>query len=114
MRKSISLIVLAIIVLSVVACGPTSRLNETNTLVATRVINAVDAYLDGGSLNSVRTVVEREMGNVDDSCDTAFLLSARLITLNAELFHSSVRGEDVEAIRGFRNGVAELAGIRNR
>ena len=114
MKKLIAVMAMvALSALVLVACAPTSQLNETNTLVARRAIEATDRYLDGGSLDSARSAVERERGNVDDSDEKSFSLDSRLLILQTALTASALQ-ENVTSVREARNGVAELAGIKDR
>jgi len=114
MRAIITALVL-VATMSLVACTPSSQLNETNTLVATRVVAVADRYLDGnGTLRDIRTVIDRERGNIDEDDDKAFFLTISFSTMSTVVLASETRGEDVPRIREARNKVAELAGIRKR
>ena len=114
--KKLIICFLVLIALSVTACTPSSSLNETNTLVATRIVNAADEYLDGKStLRDVVRVVDRERGNIDESGEDRHVsLTLNLSTFSYLQVKAQADGEDVSAVREARNKVAELAGIRRR
>ena len=59
MKKIGAILLIVIILVLMVGCGGGSQLNDTNTIIAERVVRAADAFLDGtSSATEARIIVD--------------------------------------------------------